>query len=220
MWWWWCDGGLECSFVVGRGSWLQRVACAGHVHMVSVASVAVRVLSVCVAGCGAVLVLLRCRRGRGSRMPPGVRCVRCVRLKPCTCTLVPCGYIALCLHFDECSFVRGVFAIRSAGRGQSTEERRQPQAQRWAVRAAEGLEPCPRPWVPSYYTRSIDIVQIHRSKTKPSDAMVRRATNLEHRPPPTARQGAEEETHGKAHLRASARPRTNLKRRGGIEEDL
>ena len=94
---------------------------------------------------------------------------------------------------------------------------------RWAVRAAEGLDsPCPRPWVPSYYARPIDIVQIgiHRSKTKPSDAMVRRATNLEHRPPPTARQGAEEETHGKAHLRASARPRTDLKRRGGIEEDL
>ena len=148
---------------------------------------------------------LRCRRGRGSRMPPGVRCVRCVRLKPCTCTLVPCGYIAPCLHFDECSFVRGVFAfeVRETERSEHRAvERRQPQ--RWAVRAAEGLDsPCPRPWVPTTTlgpsSRSI--------APKRSRAMVRRILSTPHRPD---RQGAEEETHGKAHLRASARPRTDL----------
>ena len=74
MWWWWCDGGLECSFVVGRGSWLQRVACAGHVHMVSVASVAVRVLSVCVAGCGAVAVP---SWSRFADAPRGALCALC-----------------------------------------------------------------------------------------------------------------------------------------------
>ena len=155
-------------------------ACSHGVGCLSGSPCAIRVRSRLRCCCGAVVVAVRgCPQGC-------VVCVVCAsnRVRVLLYPVVILHFV--CTSTSALSFVVSLpFEVR-----ERSEHRRgaEAAAARWAVRAAEGLEPCPRPWVPSYYARPIDIVQIHRSKTKPSDAMVRRATNLEHRPPPTARQ--------------------------------
>ena len=155
-------------------------ACSHGVGCLSGSPCAIRVRSRLRCCCGAVVVAVR-----GTDAPRGALCALCapqtVYVYSCTlwlyCTLSALRRVLFrswCLCHSKC------------GRGQSTEERRQPQ--RWAVRAAEGLEPCPaRPWVPSYYARPIDIVQIPSIAPKRSRAMrwcdVRRILSTAHRRP-------------------------------------